>query len=53
MLSTLLAGKKTYIAAVAMAGLAIAHWFHYPIPVETWPLLTALGLGGLRSAIDT
>lgn len=45
-------GKKTYAAAVAMAGLAIAQWFGLPVPNEAWIVLNAAGLGALRDAMN-
>lgn len=46
-----LKGKKTYLAAVALVGLAAADYMGYPIPNAAWILLNGIGLGGLRQAV--
>ncbi len=50
-MSKLFAGRKTYAAAVAMVGLAVAQFFGVPVPPEVWLLLNGLGLGFLRAGI--
>jgi hypothetical protein len=51
--TTVLDGKKTYIVALIIAGIAFAQAMGYPVPnIETiYYLLTAAGLGTLRDAI--
>lgn len=53
MFSSILKGKKTYVAAVALVGFAAAQYFGIKVPEETWIALNALGLAGLRSALDS
>jgi hypothetical protein len=45
-------GKKTYIVAILAAAGAAATSLGYHIPEYVWPLLAALGLGSVRSAIS-
>ena len=52
MFGSLLKGRKTYVAAVALVGFAAAQAFGVAVPEEVWLLLNALGLAGLRAAID-
>jgi hypothetical protein len=53
-ISTILAGKKTYIVAAATAILAgVSAYYHTPIPEFVYALLGAAGLGTIRSAITT
>jgi len=40
------------VAAAALAGFAAAKYFGLPVPEEVWIALNALGLAGLRSALD-
>lgn len=44
-------GYRTYIAAAAMAAMAAAQAFGYPIPEWVYAVLAAGGLGGLRAAV--
>jgi hypothetical protein len=43
-------GYRTYAAAAAMAAVAVAQAFGYPIPEWVYGVLGAAGLGGLRAA---
>lgn len=52
MFASLLKGKKTYAAAIAIAGLAIAQAVGVTVPGEVWIVLNALGLAGLRAAVE-
>lgn len=52
MLSNLLAGRKTYAAAVVIVGLAFAQYFGVNVPPEAWLVLNGLGLGFLRNAVS-
>lgn len=45
-------GKKTYIVAILAASGAAAQAMGYHIPDYVWPLLGALGLGAVRSALN-
>jgi len=45
-------GKKTYIVAVLVGVGATAQALGYHIPDWTWSLLSAAGLGAVRSALD-
>ena len=47
-----LQGKKTYIVAALIGLGAVATQLGYVIPDIVWPILGALGLGAVRSAID-
>jgi hypothetical protein len=47
-----LQGKKTYIVAVLIGLAAAATQLGYVIPEIVWPILGALGLGAVRSAIE-
>lgn len=47
-----LQGKKTYIVAVLTAIGAALVVLGIPIPEFVWPILGALGLGAVRSAIE-
>ena len=47
-----LQGKKTYIVAALIGIGAVMTSLGYPIPDIAWPILGALGLGAVRSAID-
>lgn len=49
---TALQGKKTYIIALLIGVGAVAISLGYQIPVWVWPLLGALGLGAVRSALN-
>lgn len=44
-------GKKTYIVAVATGAIALAQMFGVEIPDWVWTLLSAAGLGAVRSAL--
>lgn len=46
-----LSGKKTYIVAVLVAAGSAAKVLGYDIPEWIFPILGALGLGAVRSAI--
>jgi len=48
----LLQGKKTYLVALLVGAGAIAISLGYAIPAWVWPVLGALGLGAVRSAVD-
>lgn len=52
MFASLLRGKKTYAAAVAIVGLAAAQALGVTVPNEAWFVLNALGLAGLRAAVE-
>jgi hypothetical protein len=45
-------GYRTYMVAAAMLGLSVAMAMGITIPEEVWGILTALGLGFLRAAVD-
>jgi hypothetical protein len=45
-------GKKTYITAIIIAGLAFAQALGYQVPDYVFPLLGAAGLGTLRVAVS-
>jgi hypothetical protein len=45
-----MAGYRTYAAVAAMAAVAVAQAFGYPIPEWVYAVLGAAGLGGLRAA---
>lgn len=47
-----LQGKKTYIVAALIGVGAVMQVLGYTIPDIVWPILGALGLGAVRSAID-
>jgi hypothetical protein len=47
-----LRGKKTYIIAVVIGALAGAQYMGLTIPEYVWVILSACGLGTLRSAIS-
>jgi hypothetical protein len=47
-----LSGKKTYIVAVYVAGLAVAQFLGYEIPEYVYALAGAAGLGTLRVAVS-
>lgn len=49
---TALSGKKTYLIALLVAGLAFAQAFGVVIPDWVWTLLSAAGLGTLRDAVN-
>jgi hypothetical protein len=49
---TFLKGKKTYIVALVVAGLAAAQVLGITIPFYVYTLLSAAGLGSLRVAIS-
>lgn len=51
-LGKLLQGKKTYIIAVLIGAGAIATQLGYVVPDAIWYVLSALGLGAVRSALD-
>lgn len=44
-------GKKTYIVAVLAAAGAVAQAFGYTVPEYVWIILSAAGLGAVRSAV--
>lgn len=48
----LLQGKKTYIVAILIGAGAICISLGIQIPDIVWPILGALGLGAVRSALD-
>ena len=47
-----LQGKKTYIIAALIGIGAVMQTLGYAIPDLVWPILGAMGLGAVRSAID-
>lgn len=47
-----LQGKKAYIVAILIAAGAAGVSLGYVVPEWIWPILGALGLGAVRSAID-
>ena len=47
-----LQGKKTYIVAILIGLGAVATNLGYVVPDIVWPILGALGLGAVRSALD-
>ena len=53
-LQELLSGKKTYITAAVVGGLAAAQviWPEFTVPFWVWPILGALGLGFLRAGVE-
>lgn len=51
-LGNALQGKKTYIVALLIAAGAGAMSLGVVIPDIVWPILGALGLGAVRSALD-
>ena len=51
-LGNALQGKKTYIVALLIAAGAAAMSLGVVIPEIVWPILGALGLGAVRSALD-
>jgi hypothetical protein len=46
-----LKGKKTYLVAALAAAGAVAQALGHPIPEYVWILLSAAGLGAVRSAL--
>ena len=52
MFAALLKGKKTYVAAFALVGFAVAQATGVAVPDEVWIVLNALGLAGLRAAVE-
>ena len=46
-----LAGKKTYLTALAIGVLAAAQALGYPVPEWVYGILGALGLGTLRPGV--
>jgi hypothetical protein len=48
---TFLDGKKTYLVALVVAGLAVAQVFGIVVPEYVYTLLAASGLGALRVAV--
>lgn len=46
-----LKGKKTYIVAVGILGVAIAQSMGVVIPDAVWAALAAIGLGSIRAAV--
>jgi hypothetical protein len=51
-IGALLQGKKTYIIAILIGLGAVAENLGYIVPDIIWPILGALGLGAVRSALD-
>jgi len=47
----MLKGKKTYLVAALAAAGAVAQALGHPIPEYVWILLSAAGLGAVRSAL--
>lgn len=47
-----LQGRKSYIVAILIGIAAAVQAMGYTIPDIVWPILGALGLGAVRSAID-
>ena len=47
----MLKGKKTYIVAALAAAGAVSQALGHPIPEYVWVLLSAAGLGAVRSAL--
>lgn len=52
-IESFLDGKKTYIVAILAGAGTIATALGYHIPEWVWAGLATLGLGAVRSAIDT
>lgn len=50
-LGTLLQGRKTYLTAVLIGVGGALLYLGIGIPDFVWPILSALGLGAVRSAI--
>ena len=48
----LLQGKKTYIMAFLVGVVGALKYLGIEIPDVVWPILGALGLGALRSAVN-
>jgi len=48
----LLKGKKTFIVAILVGIAAALEIYGIKIPEFVWPILGALGLGAVRSAIN-
>ena len=47
-----LKGKKSYIIAIVMVGLGVAHGLDiFIVPEWTWGIIGALGLGALRAGV--
>ena len=46
------AGYRTYLVAAAMIGMGVAKALGVAIPDEIWMVLSGLGLGTLRSAVE-
>lgn len=51
-LDKLLQGKKTYVIMVVALIIAAVQIYGIQIPEYVWAILAALGLGGVRSAIN-
>lgn len=51
-MSDIINGKKTYITAAIMVGLAVAEATGVVVPQSVWILLNGLGLGFLRQAVS-
>jgi len=50
-MTNFLDGKKTYLVALVVAGLAVAQVFGIVVPEYIYTLLAASGLGALRVAV--
>lgn len=46
-----LQGKKTYIVAILVGIVGILQWVGVEIPEAVWTILSAFGLGAVRSAL--
>ena len=46
------AGYRTYIVAFAMVAMGVAKALGVAIPDDMWMVLSGLGLGSLRAAVD-
>lgn len=47
-----LAGKKTYLTAIVFGILAGLRYYGVSVPEFVWPLLSAVGLGSMRAALN-
>ena len=45
-------GYKTYIVAAILVGLGVMKFVGFDVPEEVWMILTGLGFGALRAALD-
>ena len=49
----MLTGYKTYIVAFMLVGLGVAKFVSFEVPEEVWMILTGLGFGALRAALES